>query len=302
MTLSNVGPGAFPPVDGSGSTGDTTRLRSIETWDSRTLNVTQGRRTRTREFVVYATDGSGIVVPSDAVAVQQTGVAYGDAHPEDPGLLALDVTVAVTPEAGRGALRVRFTYRRGELIGPEPEDPLAPDYQEVNLSGDGQFIDTYRDNAAVPDEGTVAPGRVDIGGEPIDVAGEPQSRLLVQGTYVISRNYPLSEYSAPTLLAAIGVRNQAPFLGFPAGSLLYGRPRTSRVAQGVVRVVHQLILDQHRFHLRQQAYATTEGKQLGTNVPGGEGGSHASRVYHVQPFPLQGDLEALNIVRPGTPL
>lgn len=291
MSLSNQGDTSAPP-----GTQDSQRFAAVETFDSRELQVQGGKRTRRRRFIVYAREGAGTVLPSDNFAAQQTGVVYGDSHPQDPVLRALDVSVRVLPETGRGAMEVVWSYRRGELTGEEPDDPEAPEYQSVDLTGEGRFIDVYRQGADIPADGIPPAGRPDIGGEPVDVAGEPISTLVTTAAYSVVRNYPLTGYSASTILNLVGSRNNATFLGFPTGSVLYGRPRSSRIAQGVVRVVHQLLVDQETLHLRQQAAADSEGVRLSNQVPGGAGDSHAERVYHVQPFPTLSDFSVLGIV------
>jgi hypothetical protein len=291
MTTSNQG-----EFSGGPGLADGQRFDAVETFDSRELQVQGGQRTRRRRFIVYARAGAGAVLPSDNYAAQVTGVAYGDAHPEDIALRALDVSVRVLPETGRGAMEVVWGYRQGELSGPEPDDPEAPGYQQVDLTGEAQFVDVYRQDADIPPDGIPPAGRPDIGGEPVDVAGEPISQLLRVPSYSVVTNVPLSQYQAQTIIDLTGTRNAGPFLGFPVGSVLYGRPRSSRIAQGVVRITHQLLVDQERLHLRQQAAADTDGVRTSTDVPGGTPGDlHASRVYHVQPFPNLADFTVLGI-------
>lgn len=268
---------------------------AIETFDSRDLQVQSGKRTRRRRFIVYAKSSAGEVIPSESYAVQLTNVGYGDAHPEDLGLRALDVSVRILPETGRAAMEVVWSYRRGELTAGEPEDPEAPGYQQVDLSGETQFISIYRQNALIPTNGIPPQGRPDIGGSPVDVAGEPISLLLRQAAYSVIVNYQLSEYNSQLLINLSGTRNNATYLGFPAGSVLYGRPRATRISQGVVKVTHQLIVDQEQLHLRQQASADSDGIRTSTTVPGGVGDLHASFVYHVQPFPVLNDFTVLGI-------
>lgn len=291
MTLAGTQGG---PSDPPGS-GNTSKFDAVETFDSRTTSVDGGKQTRTRRFIVYANSGSGEVIKSTNLAVSLTGVAYGDTHPENPLLRALGLSVRVLPETGRAAMEVLWTYRRGELDDVEPDDPEAPEYQSVDLSGEAQFFDVFRQDAALPSGGNPPAGKPDIGGTPVDVAGEPISLLLVTGAFRVQRNVALSNYSAVQLLDLTGTRNNAPYLGFPTGAVLYGRPQASRIAQGVMRVTHQLLVDRDRLHLRQQAQADSEGVKLSISVPGGEGGSHAERVYHVQPFPLLADFSVLGI-------
>lgn len=282
--------------------GDSTRLRAVETYTSRGLRVSGGKRERTRTFIVYATVNAGTVVPSSNAAIQTTGVGFGDPHPEDADLFAVDVDVRILERMGRRGMQVVFTYRGVEISGGgSPQAPDEPDFQTVDLVGSGFFVDAWR----VPSPGdtpwSVAPGEpvntsLDIGGESVDIGGTPREVFVRQGRYEIVRNYRFTDYRATDYLRAIGARNDDTFVGFPAGALLYGEPRASRVNQGVVRVVHSLILDEF-FHLRQVPDLDPDTGEI---VLGNTG--QAAVVRWFQPFPRLLDFAALDMIAPGTPV
>jgi len=293
-------------ITGTGTVGDQTRAVAAETYDSRRLSVSGGRVTRTRSWVVYARPGANTLVPSGDYPALATGVQYGQVHPEDATLRAVDVTSSPTRMAGRLAYDVTWTYRRVEIQpAGVPDDPEAPGYQEVNLDGEPQFLDAWRQQRsgggwATAPRGDIIPPRTDVGGVPIDTGGRAGSFLVRVGSYSIPRNYRLQDYVATQFLDAMGARNDAPFLGFETGALLYARPRSSRIEQGVVRVVHTLVLDEF-FHCRQIAGADENG-EVEITTPGGviDGityeKSHASSVFWIQPFPRLIDFQSINIV------
>jgi hypothetical protein len=283
--------------------GDSERFVAVETYTSREFSLASLKQERRREFIVYARETTTELLLNIDQAGEQTGVKFGDPHPDDPRFVAVDFRSAFIPEAGRRAARIEIVYRpfvASEIpVGPEEET-----YQEINIDGDLEFVDTWREQSddppmLIPLNGNAPKPRVDIGGCSIDIAGQPVSRPLRTGRWQITRNYSINEYNAGQLLYAVGTRNNATFLGFPTGSALYGRPKSTRVAEGIIKVVHEIIVDPVQFHMRQSARADENGIEL---VNGGLGscgaGQRAAFVYWVQPFPTLIDFNALNIIQP----
>lgn len=289
--------------------GDSTRLQAIERYDSRRASTNQGAVTRVRRFQVYSKAGSGTPVPSAEVAVNEVGVDYGDPHPENSALRAIDVTVEVDAQAGRNLYNVEWTYRQvgfaGIGGGVGPANPQAPNYQEFNISADPTLVDVYRipPYAEFPPGGNNPQPTVDIGGVPIDVEGQRASYLNRRAILEVVRNYDFDFYNPRLFIAAAGNRNELPWQGFSAGRLLYLGSRADRIAQGVVRVSHLLGFDEF-FHLLQVAQTNEDGTVKvappGTFIGGVPYDSaHANRVSFAQPYPGIVDFDALDMVGPG---
>jgi len=215
--------------------------------------------------------------PDQALAA--VNIQYGDPHPDDPAAVAVDVDASILPETGRFA----------------------------SIDADLEFVDTWRVPfvneqgsgfpLTFPPDGNPPLQRADIGGCPVDVAGQPISRPLRIGRYQTAQNYTRENYDFSVLFNAVGCRNDAEFLGFPRGSLLYGRPRSTIIAFNTIRVVHEFVVDPLQLHMRQQARADEEGIELTTEHPctGVGEGTYAAFVYWVQPYPRLIDFTTLGI-------
>lgn len=256
-TIDNMSSGTNQDGDG--------RFAAVETYTSRQANLQEGREQRSREFIVYSTGSSLEPLPDAATVVQLTNVEYGDQHPENTNLRAVDVDIRPTRNAGRGAYLVVWNYRAVSFTGgipgqpnPTPENPEAPDYQEFNLATDPTLIDVWRvppfDPLAFFEDGNIVFDNdqpEDIGGIPVDTGGIPASYLFRRGTFEITRNIEFSQFDSRPLLEAGGARNQSSFLGFPAGRLLYLGARSTRVSQGVIRITHEIGYDEFA-HMQQK--------------------------------------------------
>lgn len=288
MTLSNVG-----PVEGQG------RFVSVETYDSRIAELQDGRERRTRTFKVYAPTNNLTAIPDARQAVLESGVKFGDPHPENGSLYAVDVRVRIDRRTGRGMFIVEWTYRAvSPGIGSEgPRDPEAPGYTEFNVSTDPTLVDVYRAPPffEFPTNGTPnGPWPSDIGGVPIDSAGQRGSYLHRRGILEVLVNVPFDQFNVFTSLEAGGARNQSAWQGFTPGILLYLGARSSRISADVVEVVHQLGYDEF-FHLQQVADTDEDGNvRLSTPGVTNIGGqtyesAHAYPVRWFQPFPREVD-------------
>lgn len=299
--------------------GQDPQFVAVETYTSRTASLLEGREQRSRSFTVYSNTEPPQPLPDTVTAVNLTGVQYGDPHPENADLLAVDVISNISDLAGRAVYLVTWTYRAvsfGGIIGGVPQNPEAPDYQEFNLTTDPTLIDVWRapiyDPAFLPADGNISNGYSDgdIGGVPVDAAGITTSVLVRRGTLEITRNVPLNEFDAQPLLELAGGRNAFAFLGFPPGKMLYLGARSTRVSQGVVRVTHEFGYDEFA-HL-QQIPDTDEDGNFNLSEPNvttirtldADGNSvdltypnrHAYLVRWFQPFPRIFDFGILGAV------
>ena len=269
----------------SGETaGGQSGLTVIETYTSPAIQQDDERIKRVREFIVY-----GEMANLDQ-AIAAVNITYGDPHPDDPAAVAVDVSANILPETGKFAARLAYTYvAERELLA------------EFSIDADLEFVDTWRVDNTVggfpltfPDLGIPPLVRQDIGGCPIDVGGQPVSKPLRVGRYQTAQNYPREDYDFSVLFNAVGCRNDREFLGFPPGSLLYGRPRSTNLSPNRIRVVHEFLVDPIQLHMRQQARADESGVETTSTHPCDDG-TYAAFVYWVQPYPQLIDFGVLGI-------
>lgn len=294
----------FSPTDTTSN--DNPRIRAVEAYDSRRAETVSGREQRFRKWHVFRTDGSGEPVPSADSAVNETGVSFGDPHPEAALLRAYDVRTRISTTAGRGVYEVEWVYRNVlGLFDGQPEDPEAVDYQEFNITADPTLIDVYRAPPfpEFPLGGNNPQPGIDIGGVPLDTAGQKSSYLNRRAIIEVVRNYDIATYNPLLYVSAGGRRNAEAWEGFEAGRLLYLGSRTSRIAQGIVRVVHLLGFDEF-FHLIQVANTDENGDVTLTEPGAVIGGvaydsSHARPVGFAQPYPNLVNFDTLDMIAPG---
>ena len=210
-----------------------------------------GERDRRRiQWSVTPKDASSDAqVATATLAWRAVGVQVGDAHPEDPSLRASEFRVSQARE-NRYAWIVEWTYQPVSPTDPGGDDPTEPGFLEVNVDNEVEFQDFYRQNAAIPVDGTAPlPIAPILDGELIAVDGRPTSlpvRLIRADISIIVEGFPLFA----TYATASGRRNNVVFLGGAVGSILYTGARSNRIAPNRFRVTHTFVQDEF-FHCRQ---------------------------------------------------
>lgn len=297
-------------------------IQKKEALESRSYNSANGRRKYKRKFHVWDdafTYGEGTGLNSTS-ALLQSSVASGDPHPENAAFFATDFDVTQQRDT-RHVWEVEWTY---EPITPGGggDDPFEVGFSEINTDHQVEFVDTYRVDY-VPDEGepsfwppltiwsegyppamptTENAEDTDIGGMSVDEAGRPVSSIVRAVRFVITHVTPaLTNSDLEFLTGMTGARNKnsSPFIGVPAGQLLYKGASTSRITTDTYRVVHEFIADEF-FHMRQVALHDKDGKPIRYSPGGPDSQEYASFVHWIQPFPRLLAFDGFNI--PGIPL
>ena len=265
----------------------------IEFIDSRTIQTTGGRGTGSRIF-----HASGYSNASDVFATLGTTVGSvvvpraGDSHPEFPGLIARDFTI--TKVSGHADLwRIDWQYEVISRGFPDYPDVIPPDvlpnevsYVELSSEIRSEFVLAWRLKPDIPAEGTPEPN-VDIGGKPIDAAGNPTSvqRRIQELTLTETVNEPNYGVYSTFQFA----RNSAPFLGAAVGSVLYNGVSVRRTGLNVYQVSHRFTQDS-LYHLQQQPLIEFPDTTPKLNAAK----EHADQVYFIQPFSDLLDLNGIS--------
>jgi hypothetical protein len=272
----------------------------LETIDSRPLQTQGGITTATRSFTVYD-DATPI---TDAVQVYTLfGTAglpnYGEQFPNAAiALIANDVTVR-RMENQTDVYEVVWSYIQVSFGLLDVKEPNEPGYVDVSASANAEPVDAWRSLNAVNISALVAQGAhyqngtpqnddiFDIGGRPIDIAGEPVSRLVrkVESTFSITVD------AVPNLgffAAFIGRRNSLNFNGSAPGRVLYLGADIRRISKQRWSISHRFSLDEW-LHMRQQIARFPDGTPILGSFSS-TAGVRAQYVTFVQPFPDLADL------------
>ena len=149
----------------------------------------------------------------------------------------------------------------------------------------------------------VAPGtgnvQVDIGGIAVDSAGDPVTRFVNQQELSITvRSESFSNIPISTSLNTLGKRNLSPYLGAPAGYLLYTGLSVQRDGVDSYNTTLNFVYDEDA-HRRQVPQRDVNG----TIIPENKGTSsepkiRAKTVHMIQPFPDLVLFENLGVPNP----
>ncbi len=280
-----------------------------EALQSRKLSRSGGRVRYERVFVVHEDDPANNPNSiNDTIALDKSGVAVGNPHPENGAFFATDY-ISEQAKDSRTVWNVQWTY---EAVGAgSGGDPFEVGFTEINTAHTVEFIDTYRIDPVevepaewpplvVPNLGNPLPipktnqQGADVSGMSIDEVGRPVSsivrnvRFLV--THVVKGLLPI-DLQRMTNFA--GTRNSVAFLPLsaPAGVLLYKGGQSARIGDDTYRVVHEFVADE-LFHMRQIAQHGEDGKPILEDY---SGLSVAAAVFWIQPFPRTLSFDDLGI-------
>lgn len=278
-------------------------LTVIEAMQSRSVSTSSGESSGSRAFHVWD-DAAPLTEPGQVAAYFGTNglPIYGDVFPNlDVNLIASDVSIKRL-DGHIDTWRVEWVYKEAPLSPLQQKDPLDVGYVEVSGDARGEFVDVWR---AVPASsiasmatlggpyafGTpVVPFQTDIGGSPIDVAGEPVSALVRQAEveFGVTMDYvPNMGFFG----AFVGRRNSVAFNGAGIGKVLFVGANTRRIGPWKWSVGLRFLADEN-YHMRQAPRLNPDGSpQLGSYV---NGGIHSSYVYFVQPYPDFANFYALS--------
>lgn len=252
-----------------------------ELQETRSLAQTSGKVTASRKFAVWD-DGAAITTPSTIRALFGGGTLpdVGDTFPGETDIYAVSYDIRHIPDS-RNVWEVSFSYENTE---PGTVQPQEPGYVEFSIDFSSEFRDTWRANPATGIAPLGQPNNNDVGGAPIDSAGEPVSGLVQFANVTIGETVLASTIQSRLLTIAgiTGTRNNGIFQGFAAGSLVYQGASASRIAVDKYSVTHRFAYDQ-KFHMQQMPERDQNREVVcirdNANI------LRAKTVRWVQPFP-----------------
>jgi hypothetical protein len=268
-----------------------------ELLDSRAIAKKGGKLTATRSFHVFNT-ATPLTSPATIATLFGTNgmPIYGEEFPESPNLLARDYEYALV--SGHNDLwLVRWDYAEQEFGGTLPEkEPGQPGYVEISASISAERVNAWRSlsyselTALTGSSGPYANGnsatKPDIGGDRIDVAGDPLQDVVRQVEITITE----VRTGIPNLLFLLPytwARNSTRFLNAPVGQLLYVGANINRIDINLFQFSHKFILDRW-WHMRQMAVTDRTGNVI-TKPYGTPQIWRAETVQYVQGFPTLRD-------------
>jgi hypothetical protein len=260
-----------------------------ERLESRDVSRIGGKLTARRQFHVFD-DATPLATPGSVIVLfGSNGLPYyGEEFPESPNLRARDYRLSLV--AGhRDLWAVEWEYSEAELATFPQRQPGEVGYTEVTARTIANFVDAWRvlskpdianKTKAGGDNQYGAGSTVDIGGTPIDAAGEPLQDVVrqieIQITEVVGGVSSFAPY-----LEFVWRRNNSTFLGAQIGQLLYLGAQINRIDVAKYQFTHTFLLDRW-WHMRQRATKWSDGRTPLMDV---NGRKHAESVTFVQPFP-----------------
>lgn len=259
---------------------------AIELAETRNESWSAGRISATRRFAVW--DDSTPLTSAAAVralfGTSVGGVDLPDVGSQFPGDSALYAkSYSLRPEANtRYTWTVEFTYENSEPLEKQPQEI---GYTQFSVNWSVEFREFYRTNPGmvIPQYGSPA-GNAEVGGLPIDVAGEPMTVLHYLGAIEFTETVSLASLPDRSQLIRVarGKRNLTEFQGAPIGQVLYKGASANRIGVDRVSLTHTFAQDA-LYHMIQVADKKANGDPflaLDTN-----GVFRAGTVRWVQPFP-----------------
>lgn len=264
----------------------------FELASSRGFSYNEGKPRAERKWIVTGAADESVVVALFGTLLPNK---Y-DNYPNDSGLpsymLAFDYSITKEPNATE-TWNVSMQYK-AQINGSGATNPtstnLVPNevgYRTARLSMTAEFQDVYRRFASVAQMQLQAAGTdetTDIGGFSVDVAGIPLSRLHYRQeiTILITDQYLPNSQS---IAAQIGTRNDAVFLNYPSGTVLFAGCNCETVPEvGRNSIEYRFIFDQ-AYHCVQFALKGNNASPilLTANSANLKKGS-AQTVVYKQPF------------------
>jgi hypothetical protein len=174
----------------------------------------------------------------------------------------------MTPSAeGVGIWDVVWEYK-STVVGSGGDNPLQPDETElyVGLSVDSSFtlVDMYKSGFSLASVDINNPNKTtDVGGTLEALHGNPISKALPTTTITITEDI-VSDNFTLSRLEDSGKRNLNPWLGLPAGSVVFAGVTVNRTGQGKYKMSYKFVWDEW-YHLRQIPDYDENGKVIYDN-------------------------------------
>lgn len=253
--------------------------------DGVALSVADGVADAKRVFILteYTTPAAIVedlgeqVTDADNALQVITLPKIGDPHPDFPNILFASSYDLVKLPKAVNSWKITWKYRFNQPTGFFSDITKGPDqlgFREVTARCTGKFDMTYRAN---PDFSNGVPTG-DIGGEPVDINGQPVSMMRTQ--YEIQVNDTVNDNITNVLGTygdQVGSVCGGSVFGLPGNAVLYRGASLTRIAQNAYRLTHTYLYDQW-FHTLQAAEYTRDG-MLNLDTYG-----QCVTVYAVQPF------------------
>jgi hypothetical protein len=275
----------------------------IESIESRSITSSGGQASATRIFHLSGESSVKNVI-NNILAGSTIGSVtmpkQGDKFPELPGLRVVDYSVALVADQ-TDLWRIEFTYQQngaaptvdGGTIG-DLNGRLSGQKGHVEITSEirSEFVPAYRGGITFyPAFGNINTTNFEVGGYPIDAAGQPTSVQRDIGEVTVSEVMSFEESQAlqSTIRDFRFRRNSnGRFLGVHGkGTVLYKGASIRRVSESFVQVVHSFAVDR-AYHLQQKVSLDQDGEPyLNANY-------QAAYVYWVQPFQFTADLSQLS--------
>ena len=261
---------------------------AIEHNDGRQLSVGDGKVNYRKVYILSEYTAELDIIADLGKSVSDgagglTALPYiGQAHPVMRALFAWTYNLTKIP-ASSDMWRIEFEYRTVAPSSPRAapntggltRGPDEVGFEEITANLTGSFALMYR---ADPAEDNPNGTDFDIGGDPIDVAGNPTSVMRQQYEITVARTSTkqfdtnLSKYGEE-----VGTSGSSSIFGLEGGKMLYKGAQIQRVETQVYRVVHTWLYDNFA-HLIQVPKYEADGTCQKTTT------GNVKHVYHKQPF------------------
>ena len=278
---------------------------------TRTATFDKGRWVGSHQYIVYDSTGQSITITDIANGASAYQTFGGGAETTFAAYLTFtSQTLTPIPDAADKQWSVSMVFE--SLMG-DGSAPTVVDVKSENRVGftaiecniQESAVDIWRTGATVPTNG--AQDDVNIGGTPVDSAGEPIS-LLLPITTISIRNVIDGRPQYATILAIAGKRNSASFT-FGAsgntftcalGTLVFTGAHTSRIGPNTYEINYQFSYDPTLYHMRQSPMRDLNGVMTSRTTPTSPvsvtNKETATTVWFRQPFPSLTAFSALGIV------
>jgi hypothetical protein len=150
-----------------------------------------------------------------------------------------------------------------------------------------EFRDTWRDFVSVAAMQAIASGNydmTDIGGNSVDVAGIPLSSLVYKQEFTILITDQFLP-DAQAIAAQIGTRNDAQFLNYPLGSVVFAGCNCETIPEvGRNSIEYRFVYDQAYHQIQYPVKGNNGSPILASATAGTILKGSAEKVFYKQPF------------------
>jgi len=226
------------------------------------------------------------------LALREAGVFIAAGAPGSDTFKAREITFQPDPEGLKVTATVPYTSMGRLADDTDPVTYQGPPLAEVTMSTAEREFERYRIGATVPTDGD-ASGTADMGGTKVDVNGQPFADVSRQQELQIETLWDASDClpSFVDFVAFQNTRNNAAFLSYPIGSVLYLGPSFTPTHFGWYLLTHRFKYDE-TYHLVQRPKLDVDGRPFLDGAAGIVIG-HALEVWWFQRYATKTDFSLL---------